>query len=164
MIACEAGEYVVRVRAQCPFQTQRARGIVFSVPYAVKNLLDFTVRSPNAEIIVYPCLSPQTTAVPAPANAAGSGGASSSWTKLSCEVPTTSEISVQWNEKATVEVDEDESEAVADEVTITKEVIVTTEQQTIHSIGEGTIVRRCTWGESPQATMACTCAFECSLY
>ena len=72
-------------------------------------------------------------------------------TRVQCDVPPTTEISVQWSEKLdedeTLQPQQVESDAapVAGasnvEVTIEKETIVTCEQLVVHSIGEGTVVR-----------------------
>ena len=140
LIADQPGEYAVTLEGVCPYQTARARGIVFSMPYAAKTTVEFTVLHGDVDLVVLPCMSAML------ANDAGNER-----TRVQCDVPPTTEISVQWSEKLdedeTLQPQQVESDAapVAGasnvEVTIEKETIVTCEQLVVHSIGEGTVVR-----------------------
>jgi hypothetical protein len=132
LIAHCAGDYVIQLTGICPYQTQRARGIVFAMPYAERCSLDFTVPMVDVEIVAIPCMDAMVS----------EGGAAAS--RIVCDIPPTTELSIQWSER----IDEDEPAVVQqtnattkDEVTIEKETLVSCEQQLIHSIGEGTVVR-----------------------
>jgi hypothetical protein len=118
-----AGEYKIQLTGRCPYQTSRARGVIFNIPYAVLNSLEFVVPEKDCEIVATPSLAPKLVSE-------GTGA-----TKLMCNVPPCSELSIQWSEK----IEEQEAALEVQEVA-EKEVIVTMEQFTLHSVSEGAIV------------------------
>jgi len=122
------GEYKLQLQGRCPYQTSRARGVIFNIPYAVLNTLEFSVPERDIEIVATPCLAPKLSQETV---------GSSAGTKLVCNIPASSELSVQWSER----IEEEEVPVEQREVPVEKEVIVTVEQLTLHSVSEGAIVR-----------------------
>jgi len=128
----KSGSYSVKLHVKVPFASSRAQGLEIRIPLAVKNSLDFLVHQNDVEITAVPSLGSSLSCSNTEEENLTKTPQGDAWTRLSCDVPPTSHLNIQWKEKV-----EDEAPTSIDEQE--KQVIINVEQYTVHSIGEGVV-------------------------